>query len=64
MLERTHWSDAHGNPVHFDRTQSPQQCPESWEPVVTISTDPDGYQYASVFKYVAIFVPKQIAERQ
>ncbi|KAL0036871.1 hypothetical protein WJX77_003190 [Trebouxia sp. C0004] len=51
LLERAHWSDAQGNPVQFERTQSPRHCPESWEPVVTISTDPDGYQYASVFKH-------------
>ncbi|KAL0037996.1 hypothetical protein WJX79_008937 [Trebouxia sp. C0005] len=51
LLERAHWSDAQGNPVQFDKARSPRHCPESWEPVVTISTDPDGYQYASVFKH-------------
>ena len=50
LLERSHWSDAQGNPLGFHTGQAPRHCPESWEVAVTVSTDADGWQYASVFK--------------
>ena len=50
VLERSHWSDAQGSPLNFQSGQSPRHCLASWEVVVTVSTDADGWQYASVFK--------------
>ena len=51
MLERAHWSDDQGNCVQFAASQSPRHCTDSWEPVITTSTDSDGWLYASVFRH-------------
>ena len=51
LLERAHWGDAQGNPLQFDNGKSPRHCLKDWDLVVTVSTDSDGWQYASVFKY-------------
>lgn len=50
LLERPQWSDADGNAIHL--TENPSALRSEWELEVSGSTDPEGWQYASVFRHL------------
>lgn len=47
-LDRAEWTDGTGEGIAV--TKAPTEQPQAWEVVVTPGTDPEGWQYGTVFK--------------
>ncbi|KFM27528.1 Sn1-specific diacylglycerol lipase beta [Auxenochlorella protothecoides] len=49
-LDRAEWTDGTGEGIAV--TKPPTEQPQAWEVVVTPGTDPEGWQYGTVFKHL------------